>query len=204
MHLHLKTDQCISHTADTARRPNVKDATTPKRTEKEAETGRKGAIVSCICREPAAFCRDSLIFSIFLLLRAFHQPKMWRPGNQTQQSTIFLLRLGTAQTNPTDSTFEFSSLWIILIWCEIQLAFHSRNVLQRETFYFIFWLHFKASTLLLLEWTHWISSTSSTVFFDASICTSTYVKNVCAFATSAGFPQNKSLLKIKWAAATLL
>ena len=59
---------------------------------------------------------------------------IWHPGNETQQATIFEVCSGTAGTNPTDSTFNFNSLWILLIWGELQLAL-TTNVLQRETFY---------------------------------------------------------------------
>ena len=45
-----------------------------------------------------------------------------------------VVRSGTAGTNPTDSTFNFNSLWILLTWRELQLAL-TTNVLQRETFY---------------------------------------------------------------------
>lgn len=45
---------------------------------------------------------------------------IWRPGNETQQSTVFLVRLGTTWTFPTDSTFEINSRWIVLIWCDAQ------------------------------------------------------------------------------------
>lgn len=43
---------------------------------------------------------------------------IWRSGNRTQQSTIFVVRSGTAWTNPADLTFNFVSLWhyIIMAW----------------------------------------------------------------------------------------
>ena len=50
-----------------------------------------------------------------------HRPSLWCVQEQLGQ-------------NPTDSTFNFNSLWILLIWRELQLAL-STNVLQRETFY---------------------------------------------------------------------
>ena len=34
---------------------------------------------------------------------------------------------GTAGTNPTDSTFNFNRLWILLIWRELQLASHRKQ-----------------------------------------------------------------------------
>lgn len=49
---------------------------------------------------------------------------IWRAGNETQLLNTFLVRLWTARTNPTDSTSKFNSLWIILMWCEVQLALH--------------------------------------------------------------------------------
>ena len=51
---------------------------------------------------------------------------MWRKGA--------LVHSATAGTSPTDSTFNFNSLWILFIWRELQLAL-STNVLQRETFH---------------------------------------------------------------------
>ncbi len=49
---------------------------------------------------------------------------IWHSGNETQQSAHFLGHLGTARTNPTDSTFKFNHLCITLIWHELQLALH--------------------------------------------------------------------------------
>lgn len=40
------------------------------------------------------------------------------------QSAILLVCLRTAQMNPTDITLKFNSLWIILLWHEVQLAMH--------------------------------------------------------------------------------
>lgn len=36
--------------------------------------------------------------------------------------TFFVAHLQTTQANHTDPTFKFNSLWITLVWCEIQLA----------------------------------------------------------------------------------
>ncbi len=48
---------------------------------------------------------------------------IWHSGNETQQSTNFLLCLGTAQTNSTDSTLKFSSLHNIHIsWSSVRFA----------------------------------------------------------------------------------
>lgn len=71
----------------------------------------------------------------------------WCLGDETQQSTIFMMRLGTAGTNPTEwlTSLKFNSLWIISIWRELQLA-STRNVLHGE-FTLILWLHFRACTL---------------------------------------------------------
>ncbi len=55
---------------------------------------------------------------------------IWHSGNETQQSTHFLLRLGTARTNPTDSTFKFNSLCIIIIWHKLQSAFAQKWPLE--------------------------------------------------------------------------
>ncbi len=54
---------------------------------------------------------------------------MRHSGNETQQSTHFLVHSGTTLANPTDSAFKFNNLCIILTWCELQLALHSRNFL---------------------------------------------------------------------------
>ncbi len=48
-------------------------------------------------------------------------------GNETQQSTHFLVRLRTAWTNPTDSMFRSNSLCIILTGGEVQLALHRND-----------------------------------------------------------------------------
>ena len=59
---------------------------------------------------------------------------IWHPENETQQSSVFVVHSGTAMTNPTDSTFNFNSRWILLIWRELQLAL-TTNVLQGVSFY---------------------------------------------------------------------
>lgn len=40
---------------------------------------------------------------------------------------IFLVCLQPVRTNPTDSTFRFNSVWITLIWGEVQLDLHRRG-----------------------------------------------------------------------------
>ena len=52
---------------------------------------------------------------------------IWYPGNATQQSTVFVVHLGTAQTNPTDSTFKFNGLRMTEIWLFTWSTFHSLN-----------------------------------------------------------------------------
>ena len=58
----------------------------------------------------------------------------WNIRHVSLTSTVFVVSSGAAGTNPTDSTFNFNSLWILLTWRELQLAL-TTNVLQRETFY---------------------------------------------------------------------
>lgn len=69
--------------------------------------GRKGMLVSCIRGD---LCLDSCIFSLsfffsWLLLGRFPNPSCWylTSWNETQQSTMFVVRLGPARTNPADS-----------------------------------------------------------------------------------------------------
>ena len=51
---------------------------------------------------------------------------IWRPGNETQQSIIFVARLRAARTIPADSTV------LDLHWSDVKF---SRDVLQSDTFY---------------------------------------------------------------------
>ena len=67
---------------------------------------RKGVLASRTC---SSLPRLSYLLTL-LLLGMLYKPKMWRPGSETQQSAIFVVRSGTAGTNPTDSTFNFDSL----------------------------------------------------------------------------------------------
>ena len=120
-----KIDQCTSCAADVARRDkDVRRHKKRKQTGRDTGTGRKGMLVSRICRDPAALCLDFLIFS--LCCSGHYQPNMWLFYVWEWDSiwAIFVVHLGTAGTNPIDSTFKFNSLWIILNWCELQLALH--------------------------------------------------------------------------------
>ena len=97
------------------------------------------------------------------------------PGNDTRQSAAFLVRLWAAQTNPTHSSFTFNGLWIIFIWCEVQLSLHRNSQWKCPSegiFYFTAWVNFRACTLLQLNQ------------YSNSICTSTWVNNVYTFATT--------------------
>lgn len=70
---------------------------------------RNGEKKVCQCLVFETLQPSAWIFLFNILasvLRKLHQPQnvsFWRPGNDTQQSAIFLVRLGTARTNPTDS-----------------------------------------------------------------------------------------------------
>ena len=75
-------------------------------------------------------------FLSLLLLGTLYQPNMclfdvlgMRLNNQL---SLWCIQEQLGQ-NPTDSTFNFNSIWIIIIWCELQLAL-TTNVLQRETY----------------------------------------------------------------------
>ena len=81
---------------------------------------------------------ESFWFSLFVAARdalPTQHVSISHPGNETQQSAVFMVRSGTAGTNPTDFTFNFNSLWILLIWCELQLAL-TTNVLQKEILWY--------------------------------------------------------------------
>ena len=58
--------------ADVARRN--KDVRRQEQTEREAGMGRKGVLVSHICREPAVFCLDFLSFSLCCCSGRFTNP----------------------------------------------------------------------------------------------------------------------------------
>ena len=84
-----------------------------QKTESDREgTERKGVLVSHICRDlqPSAWI---FLLSHFVAARdvlTSQHASMCRPGNETQQSTIFVVRSGTAGTNPSDSTFNLYNL----------------------------------------------------------------------------------------------
>ena len=108
---------------DVTRRNDIKDIRTWQKTEMETWMGRKGVMVSRICRDPN------------------QSVAIWLTGNESQQSTIVLVCLCTAQTNPTDSTFTFNSVWFTVYWYEsgsVSFAheWQVKNVLQRDMFYF--------------------------------------------------------------------
>ncbi len=76
---------------------------------------------------------------------------VWHSGNATQRLTNSVVHLETARTNLTNSSFKFKSLWIILIWHEVQLALH-RNSLQRDTFYFYALCAFQNLYFITFTW----------------------------------------------------
>ena len=129
-----------------------KDVTTRKQTEREARLGIKFMLVSRICRDPAASCLDSRTSSGCRCDRdawAAQNVAIWHPRNETQQSTILLLPLGTSRTNPTHSPFKFKGLWFMLIWCEVQL-WPVEITYRGKLLFFILWVHFRFFTSLLL------------------------------------------------------
>lgn len=117
----ISTYQCISRMADAAARPNsIKAVTRWKQTERETWMGRKGVYMSHICSDPAAFWLHFPISSLCCCAQDIWPTQnvcIWHPRKETQQSTI----------SPTSSTFQFNSLWFILIWYEIQLALHKNG-----------------------------------------------------------------------------
>ena len=40
---------------------------------------------------------------------------IWRPGNEIQQSAVFVVRLGTAGTNPADCTSKLRACTLLLL-----------------------------------------------------------------------------------------
>ena len=104
----ISPHQCISRRAHVARWNIVNDVTWQKQTENGM------GVKACWC----------LVFVAAPDALSTQNVSVWRPGNEMQESTIFLVRSRTARTNPTDSTFEFKSLWIILTWCEVLLTLH--------------------------------------------------------------------------------
>ena len=91
---------------------------------------------------------------------------IWRPGNETQQSIVFVVRLGSAGTNPTDSTFKFNSFCFIYInvtWALVSfdqkypsegdsLLWYSEYI-SEPVLYYLYWtqyFYFYQSLFLLL------------------------------------------------------
>ena len=79
------------------------------------------------------------------------------------------MHLPTARTKPTDSLLKFNSLWIILIWHEVQLVFVHRNGQWKCLLQFSFFSEQIAEPA--------ISYFNLSKAF--SICSSTWLKNVC-------------------------
>ena len=68
-----------------------------------------------------------------------------------QQSTVFVVRSGTAETNPTDSTFNFKSLnYINMMW-----ALHRNTLSTFQSLYSITLLHLWLFNLLLYVEESW-------------------------------------------------
>ncbi len=80
---------------------------------------------------------------------------VWHSGNETRQSTHFLVRSGTARTNPTDSPFEFNSLCIIWIWqkcpSEGNFSLWYSEFLSQPALYYSDWSKDESVFLLLPE-----------------------------------------------------
>ena len=121
---------------------------------------------------------ESFWFSLFVAARdasPTQHVSIWRPGNETQQSTVFVVRSGTAGTNPADSTFNFNSLWIILTQRELQLAlttnegdfslWYSEYMSEPVIYYFYLGRETK-SVLLTMECTLLVESHSVCDFFQ--------------------------------------
>ena len=108
-----------------------------KKTGTDREGGWNGekrrVSVSCLQRACSPLPGFSYLLTL-LLLGTFYQPNIWHPGNETQQSAVFVVRLGTAGTNPTDST---SLLW------------YSEYISEPVLYYFC-WSKEVESVLLLL------------------------------------------------------
>ena len=90
-------------TADVARQNYIKDVRRRKQTERESSLSylQPSAWIFLFSHSVAA--QDALPTQNMDILH---------PGYETQLSTIFVVHLGRAGTNPTDSTFNFISPWI--------------------------------------------------------------------------------------------
>ena len=104
----ISANQCGSGAADVARLSADREG--------DSSWGEKACF---ICRDPAAVCTHTLIYQRFSNPKCRHFTWM--------RLDIFLVCLQTAQTVPTDSTFRFNSVWITLIWGEVQLDLHRRD-----------------------------------------------------------------------------
>ena len=123
----------------------------------DSNAGKKGVSVSYLQRP----CSSAPGFSYFSSCCAqdtlpTQNVSTGHPGNETQQSAIFVVHIQTAKTNPTDSAVcIFLLIWFS--WLCTEMSF--RGIL----FTFILCVHFGACTLiLLLEWRGWISTSAFT------------------------------------------
>ena len=141
---------------------------------------RKGVLVSRICRDPAvAFCLDFLIFSLRCCSGRFNDPKCGYLTSWDWDSTINRLcwcvqeQLGQILLI---LPFKLNSLWIILIWRELQLALqkNGRNVLQRDTFF--------CDTLYTFQSLYYCFYLSTKAAKATKVCP--LIKNMCTFATT--------------------
>ena len=105
-----------------------------KKMETDSGTERKGLLMSCICRDPAAFCLDILIFSLCCCSGHFTNPKCvyltsWE-WDSTIKYSIFVVRSGTTGIN--------------------HMSFNQFNHKYPPDGDFLLWVHFRACILLLL------------------------------------------------------
>ena len=107
----------------------------------------------------------------------FSNPQLWYLISWEQHSTI--IYLSGEFTNSSDKS-------LTLKWCVSFANYPSEISLRGIVFTPIHRVHFRACTLLLLpEDISWIRILFFFFFFTkANICVSTWVKNVCTFATS--------------------
>lgn len=113
---------------------------------------REAALVSQTCIEPAALCLNCLFSGFIVVLRMLCQPKMSVfdiPGLRLNDQPSFWCVDEHLWQILLILTWGLIVLWIIFVWCEVQLALQ-RGILLTS----ILWVHFRACTVLfLLKWT---------------------------------------------------
>lgn len=89
-----------------------------------------------------------------------------------------------SEPNPFDPVIKFNSLWITLISCFAQ-KWPVEMSFRGDTFYFFALSTFQSLCFLTFTWVKRLNSpVCFFCFFYTSINTSTWIKNVCMFATS--------------------